>query len=1013
MKRWNSDHRRSILFLFVVTAAVGGLLALKLPVSLFPTIDFPRVMVSLEAGDQPIEQMVLQVTTPVEAAVRRVPGVHSVRSTTSRGAADISINFDWGIDMETAALQINAAISPLLPALPKDTVLDVRRMDTTVFPIIAYSLTSKTTSLTQLHDIAQYQLLPLLTGVDGVAHVQVMDSSKEEYRVNVDTDKLRAFNLAFDDVTKALSTVNTISASGKIEEHYKLYLVVADTRLHDADSLLNTVIKKTGSGVVRVKDVATVTLEPMPEWVKVNADGKDAVLINIFQQLGSNSVKIEKAVKEALNIYQTQLPPDVKLANWYDQSVLVVDSAASVRDAILIGIALAGIVLWLFLRNLRITLIAIVMVPTVLAITVIVLSAFNMSFNIMTLGGMAAAVGLLIDDTIVMLEHIVRRLQERRKQNLPNGILQAADEFFKPLIGSSGATLVIFIPLAFLSGVTGAFFKALSLTMASALVISFLITWLAVPLLSDMLIGASRLHTPHGEARKRLTRRYHLCMRRLLKQPSLLLLGVAPLIAVGVLAYTQVGSGFMPSIDEGGFVLDYRAAPGTALTESDRLLRQVEKIIAATPEVETYSRRTGAGLGGSINEANEGDFFVRLKPLPRRALSDIMDELRGKIEHDVPGLETEFVLLMEDFIGDLTAVPQPVEIKIYSDNPDTIVKLAQKVTAAIAHVQGLVDLKDGINPAGDALEVHIDPTKAALEGEDVTTISQSLQNYTSGVVATQIIRPSKLENVRVWVPHEMRARQADLEKLSIRAADGHIFPLSRVAEFTAVIGQPQVTRENLKRMVAVTARIAKRDTGSVMADIKKIIDQKDMLPKGVYYELGGLYKEQQTAFHDLTIVFGSAVALVFLLLLFLYERFSVALAIMAMPVLAIGAVFIGLWITGVELNISAMMGMTMIVGIITEVSIFYFSEYFSLLEEHGHAKALIEAAINRARPIIMTTLTAILTLLPLAFALGQGAAMQQPLAIVIVSGLIVQLPLVLIVMPVLFQMMQRQKNQIH
>jgi len=1000
IQHWISHHRRSLLFLVSIAALSGLFLTFQMPVSLFPDISFPRVMVTLEAGDQPIEQMVLQVTLPVEQAIRRVPGVRNVRSTTSRGSAEISVNFDWGVDMESTTLQINAAISPLLPTLPANTHLDVRRMDTTVFPIIAYSLTSDSVALTKLHDIGQYQLLPLLTRIDGVAQVQVMDGAKEEYRITADPGRLRSYGLTIDDISKALANINTIDAVGRLEEHYKLYLAVVDSRLLDIASILNAPIKKSGGGLIKIRDVAKVTLESSPAWIKVNADGKEAVLIQVFQQPGSNSVKMAKEIRSVLSSYQKHLPKDIKLANWYDQSVLVVDSAVSVRDAILIGILLASIVLWVFLRNLNITLIATLMVPAVLAITVIVLNALGMSFNIMTLGGMAAAIGLIIDDAIVMLENIVRKLRDDETT------MNAAEGFLKPLAGSSAATLIIFIPLVFLSGVTGAFFKALSLTMASALLFSFLITWLIIPSFVDLLINKERLVKVKEGHNERFSNYYISWMEHFLTRPYLLLIAIIPIIIIAGIAYLNVGSGFMPSMDEGGFVLDYRAAPGTSLSETDRLLRQAENIIKSIPEVETYSRRTGAGLGGTINEANEGDFFIRLKPLPRRGLDEVMDDIRERIEHQVPELQIELSKLMEDFIGDLTAVPQPVEIKIYSDNPNQLINLAKKISSAIEKVPGLVEIKDGINPAGDALNINIDPDKAALQGMDVAGITKSLQDYLTGSVATQVIHPNKLEDIRIWIPAAARQTANNVENLSIRAPDSHAFPLSRVARVTNITGQPQVTRENLKPMLAVTARISGRDIGSVIRDIKQIIDQPNMMGQGAYYELGGLYQEQQKAFRSLTIVFISAMALVSLLLLFLYERFTVMLSIMAMPILSMASVFIGLWLAHIELNISAMIGMTMIVGIVTEASIFYFSEYFRIIPELGHKTALVTAGINRARPIIMTTVAAILTLMPLALALGQGAEMQQPLAIAIVSGLILQLPLVLIVMPIIFDAMQ-------
>lgn len=1004
---WVQMHRRSILFFMLLLALAGFFSAFKLPVTLFPNVDFPRVKVALDAGDRTAEQMALQVTVPVEEAVRRVPWVRAVRSTTSRGSAEISIDFPWGTDMGQAMLQVDAAVAQILPTLPTGTKMTVRRMDPTVFPILAYSLVSDSVSPTALRDLAQYQLRPLLSGVDGVARVQPVGGAQAEYRVTVDPDRLRAYGMTFDDVARALGAANVVTAVGRMEQHYKLYLGVADAKLASLQAIRETVLRAGATGLVRVQDVGTVTMSTVPQWIRVNADGHDAVLLNVYQQPGGNSVQIAREIDDKLRTYP--MPAGVKVAKWYDQSRLVVDSAASVRDAILIGAVLAAVVLLVFLRNLKITFIAVLVVPAVLASTVVVLHVLGMSFNIMTLGGMAAAVGLIVDDAIVMLEHIIRRLRDHPDDH-HGRVMAAALEFSRPLAGSSAATLVIFIPLAFLSGVTGAFFKALSLTMASSLMISFLITWLAVPILADHLLKAT---DAAGEAGGRLTawlhKKYEAALTHLLRRPVLVLLVIVPLLAVGVIAYRLTGSGFMPAMDEGGFVLDYRSEPGTSLTETDRLLRQVEAIIKANPNVETYSRRTGAQLGGGVTEANQGDFFIKLKPFPREPIEQVMDEIRGQIQAQVPGLDIELAQLMEDMIGDLTAVPQPIEVKIYSDDAPALLAAANRVYGRISTIPGVVDARNGINPAGDALEIHIDPVKAALEGLDPGGVSKMLSAYMTGVVATQVQGSVKMTGVRVWVPEQLRAKAADIGNIVLHAPGGRWVALKRIAAISTVSGQPEIDRENLKRMIAVTARISGRDMGSAVRDVKRVMSEPGMLPPGAYYELGGLYKEQQAAFKGLLQVFAAAVALVFLLLLFLYERFRVALAVMSIPLLSVSAIFIGLWLTGLELNISAMMGMTMIVGIVTEVAIFYFSEYQSIETAMDRERALVTAGKNRMRPITMTTVAAILTLLPLALAIGQGSQMQQPLAVAIISGLIVQLPLVLLVMPVIFNILESAK----
>jgi CzcA family heavy metal efflux pump len=1005
---WAQRHARSILFLLGALALAGAVATFSLPVALFPQVSFPRVRISLDSGDRPAEQMAIEVTTPVEGAVRAIPGVRNVRSATNRGSAEISINFDWGEDMVSAMLQAQSEVNKILPTLPTGTTFNVERMDPTVFPVIAYSLTSNSQSLVELRDLALYTLRPALSTVQGVARVGVQGGRTEEYRVTVDPDKLQSFHMTLNEVATALSASNVLVAVGKLEQYNKLYLVISDTRFKKFEEIEHTVLRSTADGVVLLDDVATIEHSTEPQWTRVTADGRDAVIFQVYQQPGGNTVRIAEGIKSKLTQIAKQIPEGVKIANWYDQSDLIVASAHSTRDAVLIGIALASLILILFLRNWKVTLIAALTVPTVLAATILLLFVFKMSFNIMTLGGMAAAVGLIIDDAIVMVEHIVRRVRAEHAENSRSRVLRAAAEFTQPLVGSSAATIVIFAPLAFLTGVTGAFFKALSLTMAASLVISFLIAWLAVPILSARLLTAKDAAIEeHGRFTTRIHARYRKVMTGLLARPARLLLLVLPLLLLGFIAFKNVASGFMPKMDEGGFILDYVAPPGTSLTETDRLLRQIEAILQETPEVETYSRRTGLQLGGGLSEANIGDFFVRLKPSPRRPIEEVMDDVRTQIEQHIPGLEIELTQLMEDLIGDLTSVPQPIEVKLYNDDEKTLNAIAPRIAEAIRKVRGIVEVKSGIVPAGDALNIEVDRVKAALEGMDPDAITKSLNDYLSGNVTTKIQRGPKLVGVRVWIPRPARETMHNIEGLLLRAPDGHLFPLNRVASLTTVTGQPEITRDDLRRMVAVTARISGRDLGSTAADVKRVLDQPGLLPNEVPYTLGGLYEQQQIAFRGLTIILIAAIVLVFLLLLILYESFRAATAMMLTTLFAVAGVYLGLWLTGTEFNITSRMGMTMIIGIVTEIAIFYYSEYRDLPPSDDR---FIVAGINRMRPIAMTTFAAILALSPLALGIGQGSAMQQPLAIAIISGLLFGLPLVLIVLPTLLSLFDARRE---
>jgi CzcA family heavy metal efflux pump len=1009
MGAWLQKHRISLLFFLLLLVLGGVFSAFKLPVLLFPNIQFPRISISVDSGDRPVDQMVIEVTRPLEQALRRVPGIQSMRSSSNRGSAEISVNFGWNADMTIALLQVQSAVNQALTSLPLGTTFEATRMDPIAFPILGLSLTSKHRDLVSLKDFAHFQLQPLLSVVPGVARITLLGGQTAEFQVLIDPTKLRAADITLTEVINALSSNNVVTAVGRIEDYYRLYLVLSDTRFKSIEEIKQTVLRSTSSGVIHLDDVAKVVSATVPQWTRVTANGQDAILLNIMQQAGANTVSISKDIEKQLANFKSQIPSDIHIKTYYDQSQLVTASAKSVRDAIIIGAVLAVIILFLFLRNFRMTLIVALILPSVLITAVLVLNLLGMGFNIMTLGGMAAASGLIIDDGVVMLEHIMRRLSEGHEGGPTHGpVISASMQMLTPLAGSSLATIVIFFPLAFLQGIAGGFFKALAITMGSSLVISFFFVFLIVPLLGELLLkraDAKHLETV-GPLLKKLHWHYQSFMLIFLNKPRWLLFGVAIVIFLGYFSYTQVGSGFMPSMDEGGFVLDYVAPPGTSLTETARLLQQVEKIIMKIPEVNSYSRRTGLQLGGGLTEANTGDFFIHLKNPPRRNIHKIMSELREKIENQVPGLKIETAQLMEDMIGDLTAVPQPIEIKIYGDDQTILQNTAIKVAKVLPSIPGVVEIKNGIMISGDAVNIKVNREKAALLGLNPESITSQIKTELMGTVVSHVQRGEKIIGIRLQLPEMLRDQISKLNLLPLRTSNGHYISLQGVATIEIQHGQAQVTRENLKPMVAVTARIEGRDMGSTLQDIKRLMTTLSF-HSGVYIQYGGLYQEQQKSLHQMLLVFMSAALLVTVLLLFLYENIFIVISILFATSLSLSGVFVGLWITHTDLNISSMMGMTMIIGIATEIAIFYFSE---LITHSQHTvNNIIKSGVLRMRPILMTSVIAILALMPLAIGFGTGASMQQPLAIAIIFGLIFAVPMVLFLMPAMyFLLLKRQ-----
>jgi multidrug efflux pump subunit AcrB len=1005
---WIEHHRRSLIFVAFALALAGAYAAATLPTQLFPIVSFPRLRVNVESGSMPAKQMLVEVTEPLEKAARAVPGAINVTSTTSRGSAQMFVDFPWGTNMEQALLSIDAGFAQALPDLPAGTTYSaIRASPTAIAPFLSYALISETVSPADLRRLAQYQITPLLMGIEGVRRIGVLGGKTPEVQVSVDAQKLNAYGLTIADISKAISATNNLKVVGRIEDNDLLFLVIGNNTFNSPGSVKDVELRNSGGGIIRLSDVAEVTMGAVPQWLLVDVNGQPAVTFDIFQQDGADSLAIGKEIAQKLAAFMKTQPKAIQLHKWYDQTQLIQSSIAALEEAIGIGLVFAGIVVLAFLRNWRVALTAMIVVPLSISATVLVLYSLGMTLNIMTLGGIAAAIGLLIDDVIVMIEHIARRAGVPGVEQPQATVLTAAREFFAPLLGSGLATIIIFVPLAFLSGVTGAFFKFLALTMASALVISFLLTAFTVPLLARGIIDFTRWNDPQHGRESWLQRTHGALLARLIARPWLVGLAIVMLAGSGYFAYGRVGTGFLPRMDEGSLVLDYYTAPGTSLAETNREMQEVEQILRRDRRVATYSRRTGLGFGGDFKESYQGDLVIRLiDPSRRPPIWSVMDDLNTKITKEVPGISFDTHQLLGDMIGDMVGRPQPIVVELTAKDPSLLPGVAVKVAKAIADVPGVApaSVNNGVVPAGDALEVRVDPALAAMAGITPSEVEAQLNNYLQGTVVTRYIGNVQPVGVRLWLdPPGAQIYRHQLEGLLIRAPNGHVFPLDTVAHVRFVAGQPEITRENLAQVVAVTAQITGgHDLGSTAAAVESLVAKPGFLPDGVYYHVGGAYKQQQIAIHGMIRVFVAAVIAEVILLLYLYESFWLPVIIILTSLVSTSAVFFGLWVTGVELNITAMMGMVMIVGIATEMAIFLVSEYQALAREMPLRQALREAALNRMRPITMSTLAMILALLPLGAAIsGSGDQMLQPLAIAIIAGITVQLPLVLLVLPVL------------
>ena len=1017
---WVEKHRRSLLFIAFALTLAGIYAGVTLPISLFPTVSFPRIRIEVDSGHMPAKQMLIDVTEPLEEVGRAIPGAVDVESTTTRGSAEIFVDFPWGWNMSRALLAVQGAFAQKLPDLPPGTGFDVLQMSpTAIMPFVSYALISNKVPPSQLRQLAQYQIAPLLTGITGVRRVGVLGGETPEVQVYVNPQKLRSYGLTMSDVADAINATNTLSTVGRLEDNDLLYLTIADSAFKNVKSVKNVALRTGKGGIIRLGDIADITMGHVPQWLLVDDNGQPAVTFDVYQQDTADSITLAREVKARLDAFMKTQPKAIHLYKWYDQTELVHSSIDALEEAILIGLVFAGLIIMAFLRNWRATSVAMIVVPMSVLVTCVLLSAFGMTFNIMTLGGIAAAIGLLIDDVIVMIEQIARRAGVPGHPEPKRLVLGSAREFLAPLTGSSLATIIMFIPLAFLSGVTGAFFKFLSITMASSLIISYGLTALIVPLLAHGIIDFQKWHDPSHGREDFIKRTHRRWLNALFARPWLIGVGVGIFVIAGYVGYHHVGTGFLPKMDEGGFVLDYVAQPGTSLAETNRELNEVEAILKQNPYVYTYSRRTGAGLGGDLNEQFMGDFFVRLVPSSKRPnIWKVMDSITNKITSEVPGIDFDTHQLLGDMIGDMVGRREPIVISLSSKDPDLLFKEADKVANAISKVPGVepASVNNGIQPAGDALEIKVDPAAAAAHGVTSAEVKDQIYRYFNGQVVTSYLGSVEDIGVRVWAhpPVGSKIYRSEVKNLPIRAPSGQIFTLGTVAQVDFAGGQPELNRENLAQIIPVTAEInGQHDLGSVLAAVKHVLDRPGMLPQGVYYQLGGQYKQQQMAIHGMIKVGFAAVLAEIILLLFLYERFSIPIIIIVSALISTGAVFLGLWISGIEFNITAMMGMVMIIGISTEMAIFLFSEFAMLEKDMPPRQAIFEAALNRLRPIVMSTLAMILALLPLGAAIsGAGDQMLQPLAIAIIAGITVQLPLVLLAMPVVVGMLVHKRDRV-
>ncbi|SDW91590.1 heavy metal efflux pump, CzcA family [Hydrobacter penzbergensis] len=1005
MRSFFISYKNPLSVIMVIILLGGMFVYSKMQTALFPEITFPKIKIIADAGQQPVKKMMITVTRQLENAVKQVPDLQSIRSTTSRGSCEISAFMDWKANIDISQQRIESKINEIRNNLPPDIQISVERMNPSILPVIGYSLESKTRSPIDMKLLAMYTIKPFLSQVEGVSEIRVIGGKMKEYWLVLNVQKMSTLGITPDMVATSLNQTNFIKSNGYLSDYRLLYLTVTDASVSSKEQLSNLVISNNGKRIVLLKDIADVQIQEAKEYIKINANGHDGILLAVIKQPNANLVDLSDKMDAKLKALQKILPRDVSIQPYYIQADFVKDSIKSVTDSLWIGLALAIFVAIIFLRSLKASTVILFTIPVTLLLTLIVLYATGQTLNIMTLGAIAAAIGLIIDDAIVVMEQIHRTHEEHPEE--PSGpLVQKAIHYLLPaMVGSSLSTIVIFLPFVLMSGVAGAYFKVMTDTMIITLICSFFVTWLILPVIyllftrNPFEVSANqRKIKPHSVKNQRWVGFF-------ITRPYLSLVIVVMLAASVLYIFPRLETGFLPEMDEGSIVLDYSSPPGTSLEETDRLLHEVEKILVKQPEVAAYSRRTGTQMGFFITEPNRGDYLIQLKKTRDRSTEDVISDIRKKIEATQPALRVDFGQVIGDMLGDLITSVQPVEVKIFGNDQLKLQQLSKQVAGIVGKVGGTADVFDGIVIAGPSIDVTPNSTQLAQFGITPASLQYQLQTSLEGNTVGTVYDKEQFTNIRLLYPGSRRLSVDDMHKIPVFLPNGKLKPIHSLASVALNTGEAEIQRQDLQSMGVVTARLEGRDLGSVIKDIQQAVGRQLSLPQGYAIVYGGSYAEQQQSFKELLVILITASLLVFGVILFLFKDFWISLIILLIAVLGISGSYMGLYFTHTALNVGSYTGLVMIVGIIGENAIFTFLQFReSYKHTHNVNESLIYSISTRLRPKLMTALGAIIALMPIALGIGTGAQLHQPLAIAVIGGFIAALPLLLIVLPSLIRL---------
>lgn len=903
----------------------------------------------------------------------------------------------WNVDVDLAKQQIESNINQVRNQLPADVNIVVEKMNPSILPVMGYSLNSTSKDPIELKQLALYTIKPFLSQVAGVSEVRIIGGQDKEFRVVMNQAMMARLGITPASVEQAINNTNFIKSNGYSSDFRYLYLTLTDAQIRNEGQLKNLVVSNNGNRIVLLSDIAQINVHNAKQYIKVNANGQESILIAVIQQPNANVVDLSKAMEAKIAELQKTLPKDIVLKPYYVQADFVNDSIKSVTDALWIGLVLAIIVAIIFLRSWKASAVILITIPITLSLTMLVLYTMGQTFNIMTLGAIAAAIGLIIDDAIVVVEQIHRTHEEHPEESSKTLVQKAINYLLKAMVGSSLSTIVIFLPFMLMSGVAGAYFKVMTDTMIITLICSFFATWVLLPIVYLLLSSGKKKEKKilHHDVRERKWVGFFI------RKPLFSYAFIVVLIILTAIILPNISTGFLPDMDEGSIVLDYNSPPGTSLEETDRELKEVEKIITSTPEVQAYSRRTGTQMGFFITEPNRGDYLIQLKKNRSKTTNEVTDVIRARIDASRLPLTVDFGQVITDMLGDLMSSVQPIEIKVFGTDQKVIEDYSQKIAAIVEKVNGTADVFDGIVIAGPSMVVTPKLPVLAQYNISLPDFQNQLQANLDGNVAGNIFDNVQYTPIRLLYNEKSNQSLSDIDNSMIALQNGTLKPLNEFATVSVVTGSAEVNREDLQTLGIVTARLDNGNLGGTIQEIQNQINQKIKLPSGYSVVYGGAYAEQQQSFKELLIILVVSSLLVFSVMLFLFRNVWVALIILFVSVLGLSGGILLLYLTNTPLNVGSYTGLIMMVGIIGENAIFTYLQFHESLATKTKEQAVIYAISTRLRPKLMTALGAIIALMPLALGIGTGAQMHQPLAIAVIGGFIVALPLLLIVLPTL------------